>query len=311
MHTALRYVAAAILALSSATAAIYAQNPAASDTRPTAGWVLTPSIGVGGSWDSNPPVGDPRGAAPSDYGTPVTRGGSMDYFGRRLRFSTGYEGSFVMHRTLDALNSAQHLGRALLEYRATRRMKLFADAHYDRAPTTDTLQLAGVPFYRVGSQTKTVGGGFEAAVARHTSVQARYTFRDVSFEPDPRTLANLQGGTEHDITVSVGQALSRRLTIGGEYELRREILTQGLDTVNIHTGGATVNYDVTPTFSLTGFVGVSYLGDALTHESRVGPAFRVGAGKQTKYVILSGSYERSFIPSFGFGGTFQNRALQG
>src|SRR5262245_5912365 len=313
MHTALRYVAAAVFALSSATAVIYAQQntPTAPHTRSTPGWVFTPSIGFGGSWDSNVLLANPGNEPPSDYATPFSPGASIDYLGRRVQFSSGYEGSFLMYRTLDALNSAQHLGRASLEYRASRRLKLFADEHFERAPTTDALDLAGVPFYRVGSRTNASGGGFEAAVARHTTLRGRYTLRDVSFDADPRTAANLQGGIEHDVNVSVGHALSSTLTVGAEYDLRHEIMTEGLNTFNINTGGVSVNYIVTPTLSLTGMVGISYLGDGVTHESRVGPAVSAGAAKRTKYVIISGTYAQSFVPAFGFGGTFQNRALTG
>jgi hypothetical protein len=313
MQTAIRYAAAVLVALTCASAAIDAQqNPAmAPDGPATPGWVFTPSIGVGGSWDSNVLLANVGDEPPSDYATPVDPSVSLDFHGKRLQLSSGYEGSFLMYRTLDALNSAQHVGRATVEYRATRRLRVFAEENFDRAPTTDSLQLGGVPFFRVGSKTNAAGGGFDAALARHTTMTGRYTLRSVSFDEDRRVSGLLQGGHSHEFAINLAQALSNRLTIGGGYELQRAVLTQGFDTFNIQTGSFTINYEVTPTVAVNGLVGVSHLGSGLTQQSRIGPTFSAGIAKRAKYLVLSASYERAYVPAYAFGGTFQNEALQG
>jgi hypothetical protein len=146
------------------------------------GWVFTPSVGFGGTWDDNlllASEGDPR---LKDYGTPVDSGLTLAYRGRRLNLSGSYGGSFVMYRTYDEVNSASQRARVYLEHRATSRLKVFAEENYIDAPSTDALNLAGVPFYRTGSRTNEAGGGIEALLARHTTLVAGYVLRSVAFD---------------------------------------------------------------------------------------------------------------------------------
>ena len=135
------------------------------------GWVFTPSVGFGGSWDNNILLEGEGDNALTDYGTPVDSGLNLDYRGRRLDLSGSYNGSFVMYRTYDELNSTDQRARFHMDHRATARVKLFAEEYFIQAPSTDVLNLAGVPFYRTGSRTNEAGGGVEAVVARHTTLR--------------------------------------------------------------------------------------------------------------------------------------------
>lgn len=275
------------------------------------GWVFTPSIGLGGAWDSNVLLAGE--VNPGDYGTPVSPSLSLDYGGRRTLLSTAYGGTYVMYRSFEELNSSEQRFRAFVQRRATKRLTLFAQESFTSAPTTDVLEFSGVPFYRVGSQTNVASGGLEAALSRLTTLRASYSLRSVSFEDRPPQFGGdsteLQGGYAHEVLVTAGRMLSRRLTLGGEYQLRRSVLTDGLDRFNMHTAAATLEFAMSPNVTMSASAGVARLGAGLYHDARTGPSVHVGIARRTRLGTASASYVRTFIPSFGFGGTFQNEEL--
>ena len=273
------------------------------------GWLLTPSVGFGGAWDDNVLLagqGDPR---VEDFAMPVNSGLRLDFRGRRLNVSSSYEGSFMMYRSHDELNSADQRARFHLEHQATSRLKLRAEEQFIRAPSTDALSIAGVPFSRTGSRSNQAGGGFEATLARYTTLTAGYVHRLVTFEESADQ--QLDDGYEHDVSVSLDRAFSRRLGLGGHYELRREVLSDGQDRFNIHEGGVNVEYALSPTLAVSGLLGVSVLGAGLTHDQSIGPAVEVELVYRGRETRMSGAYRRSFVPAFGFGGTFQNEEWVG
>lgn len=296
---------------------VHAQSPARLEPERPAGWVFTPSLGFGGAWDDNVLLANPGDNPPGDYGTPINPSASLDYTGRRTRFSGGYNGSLVIYRTLHELNSVEQVVRALVEHRATRHVTIFAQENLTLAPTTDALVLSGVPFYRIGSRTNAAGGGLEAALTKYTSVRAAYTLRSVDFEVDEISASQLRGGHEHDAGVSLVRAFTSRFRLGAEYSFRRAIVfgreaAGGLeDRFNIQTGGMIMDYRPSPTVSLFGGLGVARLGAGLTHEERIAPDWHVGIAQRGRGSVVSASYRRSFIPSFGFGGTFQNEEWLG
>jgi hypothetical protein len=166
------------------------------------------------------------------------------------------------------------------------------------------------PFYWIGSRTNEAGGGFEAAVAQHTTLIGSYVLRSVKF--DERVGLQLQDGYEHAFSLAMTRAMSPRLTLGGQYDLRREVVSQPLnqstieDRFNIQNAGFTAEYKLTPTITVSGLFGIAVLGAGLTHDARTGPSVRAGVDYRARDTTLSAGYLRNFIPSFGFGGTYQN-----
>lgn len=291
---------------------VSAQQAPQPQTQQIPGWLFTPSIGFGGAWDDNVLLADRADNPPGDYVSPLNPAATLDYNGRRTRLSSGYDGSFRFHRTLDEMNSYEQRLRALVQHRATPRLLLVAQESFIYAPTTDVIEFIGVPFYRVGSRTNAVGGGFEAAVTAHTLLKGGYTLRNISFNGmDDRLVRDLKGGHAHEVSVSVAHALSQRLGIGAEYELERAIIARDDDRFSIQTAQLTAEYLVAPRVMLSGAMGAAHLGPGLTHEAQTGPAWRIGVGYRGRHAQLSTSYSRSLIPSFGFGGTFQNEEWSG
>lgn len=282
------------------------------------GWVLTPAVSFGGSWDDNVLLVDPGDNPPKDYGSPINPSLGLDYTNRRTRLSIGYDGSIVIYRTLDELNSFEQVARGLLEHRASRRVTVTGQYNLTRAPTTDALQLAGIPFFRVGSRTQSASGGIQVALSKFSSMRAGYSLRGVDFDFDPEIGGGLRGGIEHQASFALDRRLSERLTVGGEYDLRRAIVEAAPesagppeDRFNIQSAGMTAQYKLSPESSISGRVGIAQLGSGLTHEGKIAPEWRAGISHRVGRTVVTGSYLRSFIPSFGFGGTFQNEEWAG
>ena len=297
----------------------YAQTLAPAETPATPGWIFTPSLGFGGSWDDNVLLVDLGEDPPSDYASPIKPSVSLDFTGKRTRFSAGYDGSVVLYRTLDELTSFQQYLRVGLEHRATEQVTLFVNENFMMAPTTDVIPLnGGIPFYRVGSRTNTIGGGLQATLQRHLAMRGAYTLRTVAFNFDELLGRELHGGNSHEFDISVDRALSPRLTIGGEYGLDRVTVDAGTavdqpseDQFNIQAANVTATYLLSPTLTVSGAIGIAHLGAGLTHQRQTAPAWRAGITHQMRHARLSGSYSRSYVPSFGFGGTFQNEEWVG
>lgn len=307
-------IAIVVGAAATSPAIVIGQSAPLPGQQATPGWVFTPSIAVGGSWDDNVLLVNPGTNPPADYGSPITPAASLDYTGKLTRFSSGYSGSFVRYATLDDLNSFQQSLRARVERRVNARFSFFGQESLNVAPTTDVLQLAGIPFFRVGTRSNALGGGLQAALAKHTTLRSAYTLRSVAFDINQLSGTQLQGGHAHEMTLSLDHSLSPHLVIGGEYEFTRAIVNsssfQGVagpeDRFNMQTATVTAQYQVGSGTTLSAGAGLARLGAGLTHQARTGPEFRAGIVQRAGRAVISGSFHRSYIPSFGFGGTFQN-----
>ncbi|HXH05237.1 MAG TPA: hypothetical protein VNI83_01470 [Vicinamibacterales bacterium] len=295
-------------------AAVQAQSPtgsAAPEAPGPPGWVFTPGFAAGGAWDDNVLLRGPGHQGPGDYVSPLSPSATLEYRGRRTRFSTGYEGSFLVYHTLEELNSFDQQAHARFDRRATRRLSFFAEDQLTIAPATDLLQLAGVPFYRIGSRVNAAGGGVELIATRHLAVRGLYTLRSVAFEPAAAELTrNLRGGHEHEVLVAVTQALSPRLALGAEYDLRRARIADLPDPVTIQGGSGVATYQLAPALAVRVGAGYASLSGGLIDERRRGPTWQAGLTHTGRRAVISATYRRTYIPSFGFGGTFQNEEWQ-
>ncbi len=298
---------------------VRAQSSALPAQQTAPGWIFTPSIATGGTWDDNVLLVNPGTNPPSDYGTPITPGASLDYTGKLTRFSSGYSGAFVRYLTLEELNSLQQSFHATLDRRLSNRVTLIGQESFTKAPTTDVLQLSGVPFYRIGSRTNAATGGAQIALAKHTTLRSNYTLRTVAFDTNPLTDNNLQGGHAHELVTTVDQAVTRRFSVGGEYDFNRVIVNGEMtlagptpqDRFNMHTLMATAQYQIAAGTTISAGAGLAMMGQGINHEARTGPEWRASISQKTGRSVVSANYARSYIPSFGFGGTFQNQQLDG
>ena len=302
-------ISAILLAV--ATVSARAQVPAfnqleVQDEPSHVGWIFTPAFATGASWDNNLLLLDPGDNVLRDYGIPISPALSLEYRGRRTTLVTRYDSAFHFYRDITELNSSQQGVFARFQHRASPRVMVFIQQDFNQAPSTDVLNLPGLPFYRVGTRANSTQAGLAATVARGTVLDVTYTLGAVAFNFDERAGIQLEGGHAHQGAVALSRAVSPRLSVGGRYELQHAILASGSDRFNIQNGVFTGEYKVTPQTTITAELGVSSLDPGHNQSPRVGPALGATISRRAPLATMTFAYHRAFIPSWGFGGTFQN-----
>jgi hypothetical protein len=297
-------VAFGLALLSAASVAAQPQEPQA-----RAGWTFTPSLNFSGGWDDNALLVGVEETSPEDYLTALAPRGALTFLGRRLQMSTAYQGAFIIYRNFSELNSVDQYARADLQYRTTPRTTILVNQSFSKAQTTDAVELVGAPFRRIGHLTSSTGGTVEAQLTARTKLTGGYDLQIVDFDDEAQQFIEFPGGHAHHLAGSLHHRLSPRVTFGGVYDFRRVVVTEGAEIVPIHSSAATADYRVGQRVTLVGSIGVAHLGAGLTHPSRTGATWSAGISGRLRYVELRGDYRRSVVPSFGFGGTFQNEEL--
>jgi hypothetical protein len=280
------------------------------------GWVFTPSFAFGGGWDDNVLLQGTVGPPLGDYVTSLTPSGMLDYNGPRLQLSSSYRGSFALYRELSDLNTLDQYGRLGMRYRMTPRATLVLRQSIARSPTTDLVDLVAVPFHRIGTLDSSTDAGVEVRLTARTTARTGYGFRLVDFADDGIEQLRFPGGHSHDLLGAVDHRLSKRLTLGGLYTFQhvqfQEVgLPDDSDPVLMHHVAATGEYRLSEVLAVVGSVGVDYLADVVAQPSQTGLAWKAGVAATWSRVTASGSYEKSIVPSFGFGGTSHNAELAG
>jgi hypothetical protein len=176
------------------------------------------------------------------------------------------------------------------------------------APTTELVELVGVPFMRVGSQRQEVRGGIVSQLSRTMELSTNYRFQWVDFDEDAQSITVLQGGHSHGGALGIKRAMTDRLWLTGDYDLTLARQLDGNDfTVQNSFGG--VEYLLTEHTRIFGSAGVSHLAGNDAADARVGPAVRVGVARDLQSARVNVVYSRSYVPSWGFGGTSDNEEL--
>jgi hypothetical protein len=130
-----------------------AQPPDASEgIGPVPGWVFTPAVRFAGSFDDNATYRGHGDLITRDYLTTVGPTFDLGFTGRRSHFMLDYSGAFLMYRSLQELNSFDQSASTELRVRTTRHVTWFGRSSFALAPTTDMLELGGIPFMRMESR---------------------------------------------------------------------------------------------------------------------------------------------------------------
>jgi hypothetical protein len=316
MNRAFTFALALLLAALLRPAAAAAQEsnfvpPDSENLRPLAGWSATPSLGYAGSWDDNVLVRGKGDASAADFLNVVNPRATVEFNGRRGHISASYDGAFVLYRDLAALNSYdQHgsfVGRRLL----SPHLVLFVRNTVASVPTTELTEFVAIPFLRTGSKLDDLHGGVEAAFSKRTSMVASYDFQWVDFDHSQPGAETLRGGHSNGANFSLKHLLTERFALTADYVVQHAIVGSLGTTFNVQNvwgGGAYSLSDVTRVFAAAG---VSRLAVSQFSQDRTGPALRLGLSRPFRRSGMSVVYSRSFVPSYGFGGTTQNEELTG
>lgn len=275
------------------------------------GWSLTPSIALGAVHDSNVALSAPRASAGETQGDTmfnIVPGLQLELLGKRSDFSASYRGFLRRYMDVEGLDGFDQRGALAFRRAMSRRWTLFVRDFYTDSPTTDEVELNGVPFRRTGSRMNTVAAGADIRLTKFTTLSTRYDAAAVSFDrPDEF----LTGGWIQGVRAELARQLSARVSIGGAYGYRTATIDEGNRDLSFQDAGGVLRYAFTPHTRGTAEAGLATLHDRTNDESRSGPFLRLGITRELEYIVVGGGYERQYVPSFGFGGASASQELRG
>ncbi len=309
-HSSLAIAVAAAVLVPAAARAQGTEQPAEFTSWQLPGWTFTPGVTFGWLHDTNVAVTSApfAGSTAADNLFEMEPFGSLEYYSPRTDFSSSYQGFIRRYFELDELNSLEQHANVSLRHRVTRRLTVFGGEAYLLSPTTDQVELNGVPFERNGSRYSAAYGGLEGRLSRTMTASVRYEFTWVDFEKKD---ALLNGGFVNGVNAEVTRAFTPRSSAGAEYSVRWANLDEGTRHLSFQNTGALYRYRVGEQTSVEGAVGFAHLIDNSNDVSRTGLYVRAGLSHRLDRATLGINYERSYVPSFAFGGTNQSQETRG
>ncbi len=305
-------VAAALAA--AATASSSAQEPVAStgyeaSYRP--GWTFTPSMGVSEIYDDNISLFSVRTAEEenNDLVSTYFPGVDLHYTGKHTTAGMGYSGSFLAYRTFSVLNRWDQSGRVYLKRQESARLQWTAGANAARVPTTDAVDLGGIPYRRMGATVANARGTVNYRLSARDDFIGSAGAQSIRFDEPEVPGGFLQGGRAIDFNGGWRRHLSSRLGAGADYGMRRALAIGETEAFTIHSMLGAVDYQLSPTWSISGSAGVVMLQQNDLTTGRTGPAWRFSAERHRALTTLNAWYLRSYVPSFAFGGTIKSQEL--
>jgi hypothetical protein len=311
----LRVLAAAAFALAFAqgaraqTAQTAPPDAVPGDAAPAAGWTLTPSLVFSTGYDNNVLLHEQNDTPPSDLLNVLNPRGALDYRGPRSEFSGSYDGALLLYRDFSSLDSFDQHGSVRASRKLSPHLSLFAANSVGVSPTTESLLLAGVPFVRTGSKFDDLTAGVNVALTKRTSLIAGGRLQWVQFDAAHPLDIVLQGGHSQGATMTLRHDLTSRLALTADYDVSRANVANGQGEFDVQNGSVGFDRTLSPTVHVFAAGGVSYLNVTAFAPARSGITYRAGATARLRRAGLDVAYSRSFVPSFGFGGTSQNEGL--
>jgi hypothetical protein len=272
------------------------------------GWLFTPSMLYQTAWDDNVLLRGRGDEAPRDYLNILNPRGDLHYTGRRGEMDLNYDGAFLFYRELSALNSYDQHGNFEARRRLSPHLSLFVRDSAAIVPTTELLQFIAVPFIRTGSKLNLLRGGMEAALSKYTSFTVSYEYQWVRFDSDLLNNVFLRGGHSNGGDFALRHAITERSTIIADYSIRHALVADG-GTFDVQNGDVGLERRLSEQTRVFAAAGVSYLGVSDRGPARTGPSIRAGLSHHYQRAIVDLVYSRSYVPAFGFGGTYQNEEI--
>ncbi len=308
---------AALLTLTIASSAAAQLNEAGSPIRPP-GWSVTPAIGVSEMWDDNPALAAEGDVRTGDFVSSVRPSLALGFRGPRTTLLGNYGGSFDFYRDSSGLNTRDHRAGFDFTQQLTPHVQLFARDQAMLSPTTgDAAELGATVLRRQTTRMNAFRGGFEAALSRYTTFNATYATQWIDFERDAEPVGPLEpglnlllGGHSHGGVGELRHRLNQRFTIGADYQAQRAIVAGGAETFDVQSALGVTEIALAPSVSASLAYGHAWLSAGRNGFRDSGPAFNLGLDWQRRRTSGTLRYGRAFLPSFGFGGTFQNEELR-
>jgi hypothetical protein len=307
------HIAAAIAISLSLGASLAAQEPVGT-TRVTPaaasapGWTFTPSFGYGLTYDDNISMFGVRVAeeANDDVIAMYQPSFELGYRGRHTHLEGDYSGSFLNYRTFTGLNRWDQRGKVELRREESARLKWFLRTSAAAIPSTDLIELGGIPYRHTGATDIEGRAGVEIVLGARDSIGSSFMDQVIDFDRTNDLRSVLRGGRVLESLSVWRHKMSSRLSVGTDYSFRRATLNDDAEQFSIHALEAAVDYELSSAWTFSGGAGAAYLESTAFTASRTGPAWRASLDWRRNSTSFHAGYIRSFIPSFGFGGTIQN-----
>ena len=275
-----------------------------------AGWTFTPGIILGALYDTNVVIASPdeNSKTAADKLFTMAPFGDLSYLSPRTTFSSGYQGTVQRYFDFDNLDGTDHRAYLSLRERMSRRLTVFANETFAQVPTTDRLEINGLPFQRTGARYNALAGGVESRLTRSTDAIVRYEMTWVDFV---RKDTDLTGGVVNGIHTELTRRFSERASAGAEYGVRLADLNEGTSHLFFQDAGGVFRYRTAETTVVEASLGFAHLIDRTADTSESGPYAKLGLTRKTERVTFGLAYSRSYVPSLSFGGTNQSQEARG
>jgi hypothetical protein len=274
-----------------------------------AGWTITPTFGFSETYDDNISLFgiNTAEAQNNDYIATFFPEVDLHYSGKHTTFGSGYTGSFLDYRTYSTLNRWDQRGRVDFRRQESAQIKWFAHANMALVPSTDLVDLGGIPYRRTGARTADGRAGVEYSLSARDAISTTGDYQDIQFDREPIVETVLRGGHVFESITAWRHKTSSRLAVGADYSYRRAIVVGDSDVFNLHGTQAALDYELSPLWSVSGAAGIVYMQSTPRLDGHLGPAYRISLERHRAGRTFHVGYLRSYIPSFGFGGTVQNQ----
>jgi len=304
------FVIAALLLLLSPSAAAQEQlGSGGPDQHYGPGWTFTPRIGVGETYDSNISLSGQGHTGNEDYVSSVMPAVGLHHSAKHTQTDLDYSGTFLDYRQFSELNRWDQRAKFDLRRQESAQLTWFGGANAALLPSTDLIDLGGIPYRKTGAQTLHTKGGIEYALGAHRSLTSSASYQIVSFDRSEINDEILRGGRIFESMTAFRQKISERVAVGGDYEYRKALVTGDKEPFDFHLSEAAVDYVISPLWSLSGAAGVVFLQSTSLTAGSVGPAWRISVERARAGTTFHVGYLRTFIPSFGAGGTVRSQDI--
>jgi hypothetical protein len=286
-------------------------NLATADQQQFPGWTFTPSFGFGEMYDDNVTLFGVRTAENenNDYVASYFPGAALHYSGRHTSFGTQYSGSFLDYRTFSTLNRWDQRGGIEFRREESAHLKWFGQAHAAAVPSTDLIELGSIPFRQTGAQTLETRGGLDYLIDARNQISSSLRYQDVTFDRSLTVSDPLRGGHILESITDYRYKVDARAALGADYSYSRAGVVGDAEPFNIHSAMAAADYEFSPAWTFSGGAGIVYLQETAFSPSHSSPTWRASLDRHREGTTFHVGYLRSYIPSFGLGGTSDNQEI--
>src|SRR6185436_19523723 len=209
------------------------------------GWTFTPILGFAETYDDNISLFGRNTAEQQndDYISTIFPGADLHYGGKHTMFEGGYSGSFLNYSTFSVLNRWDQRAKVEMRRQETARLKWGGRASVAMMPTTDLIELGGIPYRHTGAKTSDMRGGVDYALNAKNSLSVAVNLQVVNFDRPEEVHAFLRGGRVAEMIEGWRHKVNGRMALGADYTYRRATVVDDPEAFNIHTTEAAIDYE--------------------------------------------------------------------